>query len=259
MRAESFATSAVGAGTAVALLAASGSPLMEWRRPLLVLGLPATAWALVTGATAGHGALAVPLAVASLQAAATGVVWRRPGLQMLSPAFACAAWVAFAFEALDPRPEWVTAPAGFAALVAVALWRRDRALRSQAMIAPEIVVLELAGIALIVGPSLASAVTVGPGHAVAALVLGLAVAGWGVVTEVRRRVAAGVATALLAVLLLVAVPLVDLLPRWQGAALWVLIAVVGLVAVLAAAFVERGRVVARKGLAQLAEATAGWE
>jgi hypothetical protein len=64
MRAESFATSAVGAGTAVALLAASGSPLMEWRRPLLVLGLPATAWALVTGATAVHVALAVPLAVA---------------------------------------------------------------------------------------------------------------------------------------------------------------------------------------------------
>ncbi|HET8595243.1 MAG TPA: hypothetical protein VFM07_08350 [Intrasporangium sp.] len=259
MRAASFATSAVGAGTAVALLAASSSAWAEWRRPLLVLGVPATAWALVAGATAGHGALAVPLAVASLQAAATGVVWRRPGLQMLSPAFACAAWLAFAFEALDPRPEWVTAPAGFAALVAVALWRRDRALRGQAMIAPEVVVLELAGIALIVGPSLASAVTVGPGHAVAALVLGLAVAGWGVVTEVRRRVAAGVATVLLAVLLLVAVPLVDLLPQWQGAALWVLIAGVGLVAVLAAAFVERGKVMARKGLAQLAEATAGWE
>ncbi|EWT05857.1 hypothetical protein N864_01700 [Intrasporangium chromatireducens Q5-1] len=261
-------TSALGAACAVALLAVTGGPFARWQRPVVVLGLPATAWAVLTagaGAAAGptavadSGTLAVSLAVASLQAAATGVAFRRVGVQLLAPALACAAWLSFSYESLHGRPEWVTAPAGFAALVTVALWRHDRAGRGQPMAAPEIVVLELAGILLLVGPSLASAVTAGVGHALVALVLGVAVAAWGIVTEVRRRVSAGVGTVLVAVLLLVAVPLVDLLPRWQGAAVWIVIAVLGLVAVLAAAFVEQGKVAARKGLAQLTEATAGWE
>jgi hypothetical protein len=262
-RAEVIAASGVAAACGVALLAVSGGPIAPWRRALLVLGVPPTAWALLSAWLNGTGALgvplAVPLAVASLQAAAIGVAWRRVGVQMLSPALACAAWVSLGFDLLGARPESVTIPAGFAALVAVGLWRHDRAQRSEPLASSEIVILELSGVVLLVGPSLASALAVGPGHALLALVLGVAVAWWGVVTEVRRRVAAGVGTVLVAALLLVAAPLVELLPAWQGAAMWLLIAIAGLVAVLTAALVERGKSLARTGLARLAEATAGWE
>ncbi|MGN6754531.1 MAG: hypothetical protein ACTHJJ_18480, partial [Intrasporangium sp.] len=262
-RAEVIAASGIAAASAVAVLAVTGGAGAPWRRALLVLGVPPTVWALLTAWVGGTGALgvpvALPLAVASLQAAAIGVAWRRVGFQMLSPALACAAWVSMGFDLLGAGPESVTIPAGFAALVAVGLWRHDRVQRSEPVASSEIVVLELSGVVLLVGPALASALAVGPGHALLAIVLGLAVAWWGVVTEVRRRVAAGAGTVLVGALLLVAAPLVALLPAWQGAGMWLLIAVAGLLAVLAAALVERGKSLARSGLARLAEATAGWE
>lgn len=257
---ETWVVSGVGAASAIAVLTiADGPRAPAWQRPILWLGGLATGWAVWTASLSGPRTLALPLLVAAVLATAAGVALHRVGLRLLSSALACAAWVSFAHASFDERPEWATAPAGLTALVAVGLVRRDRARRGRPVASSEIVVLELAGIALLVGPFLVSGLTAGPLHVVAGLVVGLVIAGWGVVTEVRRRVAAGAASAFGAAVVLVAAPLVDLVPRWQGAALWVLIAVVGLVAVIAAAFVERAKAVARQGLARLAEATAGWE
>ena len=250
--------------SAVALLTlVGGRHAPAWRRPLTGLGVALTAWALLTplsaDAAAGWALLSAPLAAAALQAVASGVAYRRVQVQMLAPGFAAAAWVAFALEALEGRPTWVIAPIGMAVLVSVGLWRRDRAERGERVADPDVVWLEQVGVALLVGPSLAQAVTESLAHVAVALALGLGVAAWGVVTTVRRRVAAGVGTGLLALLLLVAVPLVQLLPSWEGAALWALIAVIGLGAVLVAAFLERGKAAARHGLTRFKEATADWE
>ncbi|GAA6525308.1 hypothetical protein IDVR_11030 [Intrasporangium sp. DVR] len=249
---------------AVGLLAlVGGGHTTAWRRPLAGFGVVLTGWALTAGlsadAAAGWALLSAPLAVAAMQAVATGVAYRRVEVQMLGPGLAAAAWIAFALDALDGRATWTIAPIGLAVLVSVGLWRRDRAERGERRADPDIVWLELVGVALLVGPSLALAATESLAHVAVAFALGLGVAAWGVVSKVRRRVAAGVGVALVAVVLLVAVPLVLLLPSWEGAALWVLIAVVGLVAVLVAAFLERGKVAARKGLTRFKEATADWE
>lgn len=252
---------------AVALLALAGGRLaLDWRRTLGALGIVLTVWAAgaslgATGPTGPTGPvlLAAPLTVAALQAAAIGVARRSIHVQLLSPAFAAAAWIVFALDALGGNPQWIAAPVGLAVLASVGLWRRDRQQHGQSVADPTIVSLEWVGVSLLVGPSIVQAVTDSLAYVAAVLALGLGVIAWGAVTKVRRRVAVGALVVLVAVLVLVAVPLVQLLPSWQGAALWALIAVVGLVAVLVAAFLERGRAAARKGLAHFTEVTQGWE
>jgi len=249
---------------AVALLALAGGRLArDWRLTLAGLGIVLTVWAAAAATQAagldGSVLVAAPLAVAALQAAAVGVANRSIHVQMLAPAFAAAAWIAFALDALGGDPQWIVAPVGLAVLVAVGLWRRDRRQLGQAVADPVVVALERVGVALLVGPSLVQAVTDSVAYVPVVLALGLAVTAWGAITKVRRRLALGALIVLLAVLILVAVPLVQLLPSWEGAALWVLIAVVGLVAVLVAAFLERGKAAARKGLARFAEVTQDWE
>ncbi len=250
----------VGAAAAVILLALRGDRLAPWRRPVLVVGAALLGWAVAVAALSPvPGLLSAPLAVAAVQAAAAGVALRRAQLSLLSPALAGAAWIVFALESLQAHSGWVIAPVGLACLATVVLWRQDRQRRGEPLATPEVVGLELVGIALLVGPSLVRSVTDTSVHAGVAMVLGLAVAGWGLVSQVRRRLGAGLAVVLVAVLLLVAVPLATLLPTWEGPLLWAAIAAVGLVAVMVAAMVERGKTVARQGLVRFAEATVGWE
>jgi hypothetical protein len=252
---------AVSAGGLLAL--AGGRFVTRWRRPLVGLGVVLTLWAWALAwpgaALSGSALLAAPLAVAALLAAGSGVAYDRVGPQLLSPGFAAGAWIAFAIDSFGGHPQWITAPVGLAALCSVGLWRRFRGQRGERVTSREIVSLEQVGVVLLVGPSLVQAVTDSPAYVVVALVLGLCVAAWGAVTKVRRRVASGALAVAAAVLIFVAVPLVQLLPSWEGAALWALIAVVGLVAVLVAAFLERGKTAARKGLARFLEVTADWE
>jgi len=125
--------------------------------------------------------------------------------------------------------------------------------------ATEIVVLELTGVALLVGASFVQAIAEAVPYAALASALGLAVVGWGAATNVRRRVATGALTVLAGGVVLVAVPLVGLLPSWRGAGLWLLIAAAGLGALLVASFLEQGKAATRKGLSRFGEATAGWE
>ena len=56
-----------------------------------------------------------------------------------------------------------------------------------------------------------------------------------------------------------AVPLVHLLPAWEGAALWILVGGVGLALVLVATMLERGRAAVRAGNRRLHALTQGWE
>jgi hypothetical protein len=234
-----------------------------WQRPPLVLGVAFAAGAILValGPALTHDSmLLVPgLAASAIQAAAVGIVLRNSRVEMLSPVLACAAWLVFSSQAMGDNAQWVTVPLGLAILTVVELWRQDRKQRGGRLAATEIVVLELTGVAFLVGAALVQTVTVAVAYAALAAVLGLAVISWGVLTRVRRRLAAGALIVLASLVLLIAVPLVGLMPAWQGAALWVLIAAVGLVALLIASFLEQGKAAAHKGMSRFGEATAGWE
>lgn len=232
-----------------------------WQRPALGLGAVTTLGAIVVAAgQLPEPTLLVPtFLVAAGVLAVAGVALSSVWLRVLAPMFACAAWVVFAAEALGDNPQWYTLPMGLALLVAVALLRQDARARGGDPTAPGIVTLELVGIAFVVGASIVQAVTDSLAYIALALLLGAAVGAWGLLTRVRRRVVAGGVVVIAAVVVLLAVPLVSLLPGWQGTALWMFLAGAGLVALLAATAIEKGRIVARKALARYEALGDEWE
>ncbi|NCT91013.1 DUF2510 domain-containing protein [Cellulomonas sp. APG4] len=234
-----------------------------WARAGSVLGL-ATALlaALHLPAADDHGSaalVAAVLATFAVQAAALGVAWSVLGLRLASPVVAWGAWAVYAAQGLASSPVWFTVPVGLALLVVVAVWRADRRARSLPVADRGVVGLELAGIAFLVVSSFIAAFTVSVLHALVAAGIGVVVALWGVATRVRRRLLAGAGVTLAGVALAVVVPLAALLPAAGQVGTWVLVAVLGLVVVLAATFLERGRTTVRQGRARLVEATQGWE
>jgi len=78
-------------------------------------------------------------------------------------------------------------------------------------------------------------------------------------TRVRRRVTAGAVVGIAALLVLVGVPLSQLLPAWSGVTLWVTIAGIGLLAIVAATLLEKGRAVVRAAFDSFRDMTQGWE
>jgi hypothetical protein len=244
--------------------------VLPWLRPLVVLGAGSALWSIGTATLAltspvptiafdGPLLLVGPLVAVALQCAATGVALRQFWLQALAAPVLCVAWIVFADAALGSDPQWATVPIGLTILVVVGLWRGDRRRRGERLDVLEVVVPEMVGIAFLVGAFFVEAVTHALWQAVVVAVLGVAVTVWGVLTRVRRRLVAGGVAVGAGLLVLLAVPLVRLLPSWEGAGLWVLIAGLGLVAVVAASLVERGKAVTRKGVARFGTLTAGWE
>ncbi|HEX6887132.1 MAG TPA: hypothetical protein VF143_03420 [Candidatus Nanopelagicales bacterium] len=256
-------TAQVAVLVALGLAAAAVTLLLTppWWRQVAEVGVGATAVALLPALApaAPAGLLVAVLVACAAQAAALGTVRHSLAIQVLAPVFACAAWLVFAASSIEGRPEAWSTPMGLALLVVVGLWRRDRMRRGTSVRSPEIVVVEVVGVALLVGASLVLMVTESLAHVVPALLLGIAVTVWGGVTQVRRRVLMGAVAVLGALLLLVAVPLVQLLPQWQGAGLWVLLLGLGILAMTVAAVLERGRTVARAAVGRFADLTQGWE
>lgn len=203
--------------------------------------------------------LVASLAVAALQAASSGVALRSVALQSAAPVLACGSWLVFASEALDANPQWFAVPVGLALLAVAGLWRRDRRTRGEPAATTDVALVELVGIAFLVGSSFVQTFTISVAYAALAAAIGLLVAGWGLVTRVRRRLVAGILVAVVGVVLLVMVPLVRLLPAWQGAWLWILVVVVGLLALGAASLLESGRTMVRKGRIRFVDLTQGWE
>ncbi len=199
------------------------------------------------------------LLVAAVMSAAIAVELRSLTAQVCTPVLVCTAWIVYAVRALDGNPQWVAVPIGLTLLVIVGLLRHRLRTSGNDPAALEVVLLELAGIGCLVGSSFVQAFTVALAYAALAAVLGLLVAGWGVLTRVRRRVTAGAAVAFAGLLVLVGVPLAQLLPAWSGVTLWVTIACVGLLAIVGATLLEKGRAVLRAGLDSFAALTEGWE
>jgi hypothetical protein len=250
-----------GVAALLALAPVMLARLASWQRPVLALGVVAALGSIgvALGQLPDRMLLVPSLLVGAGVAAAAGVALSSVWMRVLSPLLACAAWVTFAAESLSDNPQWYTVPMGLALLVAVALLRQDARKRGADPAAAGIVALEVVGIAFVVGASFVQAVTNSLVYIGLAVVLGAAVAAWGLVTKVRRRVAAGGAVVLAAVVVLLAVPLVSLLPAWQGTALWIFLAGAGLVALLAATAIEKGRLVVHKAMERYVELGDEWE
>ncbi|HUX70615.1 MAG TPA: hypothetical protein VMV41_08915, partial [Cellulomonadaceae bacterium] len=232
-----------------------------WDRPLVDLGAGAATLAVLLGLSRhpGEWALVPAVAAAAVQVAAAGVILRRLALQVLGPLLACVAWVLLMGVAGVRGPRWYTAAVGLALLAVVSLWRRDRRRQNAAVATLEIVALELLGIAFLVGAPVAQAFTESVGSAFIATGIGIGLGVWGVGTRVRRRVTTAAVVILSSLAVVVAVPLVTLLPAWGGAGMWIAVAVIGLVAVVGATMLERAQDAVTGTRARLAEWTAGWE
>lgn len=284
----------VGACVTVALVVlAVRRPGQAWAPALTLASTLATVLALahagVVRDAAGTdlGLLAVPVAAAALQAACLGLAWRRPGLVRLSPILACVTWLLLARWADLDGLQWYTAAIGLTLLGVVELWRRDlRRASTAAPVAPVVpprpdaapagwahpqqaaepasaagllAALELAGIGfLLLGP-LVQSLTDSPLHTLVGAAIGVALTLWGIATRIRRRVRTGVVAVLAFVSALVVIPLAQVLPELGSAGLWITIAVVGLLAVLVAALMERGRKAVRSGFARIWGDDPRWE
>jgi hypothetical protein len=233
----------------------------SWTGPGLVFGGLAVGWGIVVAAVSpADSLLLVPaLGAAAVQSAAAGVVLDEVLLRMAAPLLACGAWLAFALEALDGNPQWVTVPIGLAILAVVGFWRADRRQAGLDLAPAPVVLLEGLGVAFLVGSALVQAFSDGPQYAALVSAIGLGITSWGGITQVRRRLVTGAALAVAGLVILVGIPLVRLLPAWEGAALWLLVGGVGVALVLVATMLERGRAAVRAGVARVRDLTEGWE
>lgn len=250
-----------GAGASLALLGRVVRVLRAWQKPALWLAVVAAACSVLPAAQQlpDRALLVVALLVGAMVSASAGVVLRSVWPSVLAPVLACGAWAAFASQALGENPQWYTIPMGLALLVIVGQLRHDARLRGGDPSSRGIVVLELVGIAFLVGAAFVQSVTQSLAYVAVALSIGAAVAGWGMLTRVRRRVAAGAVVVLAAVIVLLLVPLVSLLPAWQGTGLWLFLLAAGIVALLAATMLEKGRTLVHTVLDRYADLGEDWE
>jgi hypothetical protein len=252
------------AGGALAAMAA----LAIWRRRVRARWLPAlvvfapllsTVGLLVAFVAGDSPLLVAALLVAGLQAAVAGLVTSSPWLAASAPVLVCAAWLEFARLSLRGDPQWFTVPIGLTLLTVVEIARGHRRRTGQRVAGPELVALELAGMLLVVGAALFQTATASLLNGLLATLFGAGLLGWGVLTRVRRRASVGAATVALAALMLVTVPVARMLPAVRGPVLWLTLAAAGLVLLLVASSIERGRARARAAARRIDQLLVGWE
>jgi len=197
--------------------------------------------------------------VAAIQAAAAGTALRQTRIAMASPPLACAAWLLVAADTLAGSVMWWAAPIGLAALAVVAIARADRHRRNLPVVAGELVALEYAGMAAILVPPLVETVTISPVRGLIGIGFGLLIAGWGLVSRVRRRLFVGIGGVVGIVLVMILGQVAELIPRIEGPMLWAVIVGVGILLIVIATGIERGRAKAAEAIAKLDELLRGWE
>lgn len=235
-------------------------PSWPWIRPLM------TSAGLAQFGAAGIALDALPdriLLIAVLLAIAAelvvvGVTTAVPTMIVAAPASACAAWLVYATDALSGNIDWFAVPIGVTVLVMVGLVRWIRRNRGGDPAADDVLVLEVIAMGIIVAPSLQKALTGQLWYGVVGILLGIALGLWGLITQVVRRGAFGIAVVAVSVLVLIGVPLADLEP-WRGTSLWVSVTVIGVIAVTVAASIEQSRDRIERVRRRLDEMIEGWE
>jgi hypothetical protein len=236
-------------------------PSSPWIRPLAFLGASGSVVTVIAAGAAlpRRDLLEVALPVAGVQTAALGIVLRRPEPLYLSPLLFCGAWLLFASEALTGEAQWFTVPVGIAVLSVVGIGRTAQRRTGKPVPTPELLALEYLGMAFVVGDGLVESIVVSPWRGLFALAFGLGLAVWGALTKVRRRTFFGAGAAALALALMVGGPIARLVPKVTGPALWVVLAVAGVVLIAVATGLERGREKVAAAMRRLDTLTEDWE
>lgn len=236
-------------------------PASPWLGSIGILAIAADVAALALSAQAlpRRDVLEAALVLTGVECAVAGVALRRPHLVTPSPVFVVAAWLVFAADAFAGEVQWFTVPSGLAILTVVGIERRARRLLERPLVPAELLVAEWAGMALVVVAALVETISVGPVRGLVAIAAGASLAGWGALTRVRRRVWFGAAAVVLAAVLMLGGPLAKLVPEVRGPALWGLLAAAGLVLIVAATMLERGRERLSAFVRRLDALMEGWE
>jgi hypothetical protein len=199
------------------------------------------------------------LLITAASSAAAGIALKRLTLRIFAVALSCTAWLVYASISLTDNPQWFTVPTGLTMLVIVEMIRsdlpRDKPNSARLFVVP----LEFIGVVILVAASFVQSITDSLAYAALAMGLGVLIIGWGLLTKVRRRLTTGAVVVVLGLLTLVGIPLSQLIPAWTGAALWISIAVIGLVAIVGATMLEQGRAAVRRGITSFRAMTDGWE
>ena len=231
----------------------------RWGATIEIVAIAAAAGALLVAPAVGSNGIAVLFLLVGAELAAIGTVRDQQFLVYFAPAALCTSWVVFASSFTESSPSWFTVPAGLTVLVTVELARRQRRSRSLEPTTKLLSFIEAAGMVLLVVTPLVQIVQLGPIHVIESLLLGLALAVWGALTQVRRRLLAGIVTTALAVGLLIVISAVDIAQRVSGPLLWLVIAAAGVFVVLVAGFLESRRSHSEGWRSRLDERVAGWE
>jgi hypothetical protein len=255
------------ATTAGALWVGNARPDWPWIRPLTELALLSTLASLVAAALdlPDRGLLVLALAVAGTTSIAVGLALHRLVPQLAGPLLLLAAWYLLTAEALRGEVVWMTAPVGVTMLAMVGLVRRNVASLGGHGTPDTVIPLEWVGMGLLIAPSAVEVLAGRIAFAILLLTVGVVLAGWGVTTQVRRRLYAGALSVVLAVVLVVGVPLAELAasadygPTSGSAVFWLLVAGIGVVAIIVAVFLEQGRAKVREVRQRLHDLTDGWE
>jgi hypothetical protein len=234
-------------------------PRHEWSEASLVLVAGAMTLALIASLVAGdRSTLEAVLVLTGIVAAALGIGSSRRWLLAAAPGPLTIAWLLFASESLADHPPAFTVPIGIAILVVAAVGRAA-ACDAATPNPPELRVLEFAGMAFVVSGGLVEAVATSPTRGLGALVAAVAIAIWGAMTRVRRRVAFGACVAALAAF---EIPVVSVIPTIRSVTapgLWAGLVIAGVVILTLATGMERGRARLRAALGRVDELMEGWE
>lgn len=221
-------------------------------------GTAAGAGLLAAAVDGRRSLLAAALLVIGLETAAGSLLLARPGLARLAPPLACGAWLELMAESIGDDPQWLTIPVGLTLLVVVEMTRAQQR-RARKPLAPELRLLEHTGMLLTVGAALAQTVTRTTSYGLVAGLLGIGLCVWGAATKVRRRVIVGSVTLLLALFGMIAVPVAQVVPEFRATALWIVLTVVGLVLMIVAVSLERGRARLAAAVNRIDQLMQGWE
>jgi hypothetical protein len=248
-------------GLAAGLSVWAAQPDSAWLRPTAVF----TALATLTGAALAlsllpdRGPLEVALTILGTECAATGLTLRRVEPLYVASPLLCGAWLLFAGQSLSGSPEWLTVPIGVTALVTVELARWDRRAHGSAGTTSELVAIEYPGMLFVVGAALVQTISGSDAYGLLAVGLAAILAAWGVETRVRRRAEFAAGAIGTALVLMLAVPVVRVIPEVHGMTLWGLVAGIGVLLLVAAATLEQTRNGVQTAVRRLGELTVGWE
>lgn len=245
--------------TAAVVVAARTDRLTGWIPPLEVSALVGTALVWILVDLRSPTPVAVALLLTGIEMAAVGAARRVRPLLLAAPWVILAAWGVLSISALEGEPVWLTVPMGATVLITVGLERSMRRREGRELSPRHWALLEYLGIAVMAATPLLEAASTEVLRAVVATAIGVLVAGWGVLTRVRHRLAAGLVVVALSLLVLVVVPMVDVGRRLQGAEIWLALAGIGVVSIVLATLLERGRRVATQSWQRLHELTGDWQ